>query len=146
IQSFDSALAYAKNTDADIILNSDPDADRIGIMVKHNDQWEFINGNEIASILTAYVVQKRKHAFTGHESVIKTVVTTDLIERICQKHNIALTGDLLIGFKYVGDVMNRIESEGHIGQFLIGIEESHGYIAGNYARDKDAVSAAIWLS
>ena len=146
VQSFDTTLAYAKQQNADLILNSDPDADRIGIMVKHHTEWEFVNGNEIAAILTAYVVQKRKDTFTGHESAIKTVVTTDLVERICQKHNVHLTGDLLIGFKYVGDVMNQIEKDGHIDQFLVGIEESHGYLAGNYARDKDAVSAAIWLS
>ncbi len=146
VQSFDTTLTYAKQKNADIILNSDPDADRIGIMVNHLNEWRFINGNEIAAILTAYVVQKRKNHFTGDESAIKTVVTTDLVERICQKHQVHLTGDLLIGFKYVGDVMNRIKKDGHIDQFLVGIEESHGYLAGNYARDKDAVTAAVWLS
>lgn len=145
-QSFDTTLAYAKQQNADIILNSDPDADRIGIMARHRQEWRFINGNEIAAILTAYVIQKRKNQFDGNESVIKTIVTTDLVERICQKSGVNLVGDLLIGFKYVGDVMNRVEQRGLIGQFLVGIEESHGYLAGNYARDKDAVTAAIWLS
>lgn len=146
IQSFDTTLAYAKQKQADIILNSDPDADRIGIMVHHQGQWQFVNGNEIAAILTAYVIDKKKANFTGQETAIKTIVTTDLVERICQHYQVKLIGDLLIGFKYVGDIMNHIEQACHIDQFLVGIEESHGYIAGNYARDKDAVTAAIWLS
>src|SRR5690606_17922522 len=145
-QSFETALEYANQHNFDIILNSDPDADRMGLMVKHQNQWQFVNGNDIAAILTAYVIQKRKPNFNGQETVIKTMVTTDLVERICQKNNVALFGDLLIGFKYVGNIMNKIEQDGHIDQFLVGMEESHGYIAGNYARDKDAVTAAVWLA
>ncbi len=146
VQSFDTTLKFADAEGADIILSSDPDADRIGIMVKHHDSWEFVNGNEIAAIITNYVIQKRKPKFTGSEAVIKTTVTTDLVKKICDENNVRLIGDLLIGFKYVGDEMNRLQQSGEMNGFLLGIEESHGYIGGNYARDKDAVPAAIWLS
>jgi phosphoglucomutase len=146
IQSFDTALKFAKEKKADIILNSDPDADRIGIMVKHGEDWIFINGNEIAAILAQYVIQKKKIDFKGNETIIKTTVTTNLIKKICEKNNIKLIGELLIGFKYIADIMNKLEKDGDIDGFLLGCEESHGYLAGNYARDKDAITAAIWLS
>lgn len=144
VESFDTTLHYARSEDADIILSTDPDADRIGIMVKHDSKWIFLNGNEIAIILAEYAARRIKTP--GKGVIVKTVVTTEAIQRICDRYNLELVGDLLIGFKYVGDVMNRLEEEGNIGNFLLGVEESHGYLAGNYARDKDAVSGAVWLS
>lgn len=146
IQSFDSTLTFAKTTHADIILNSDPDADRIGIMVKHKGEWKFINGNEIGGILSRYVIEKRKGTLKGKGVVIKTDVTTNLITSICTKNDVEIIGNLLVGFKFIGEEMNKLEKEGRIDDFLMGCEESHGYIAGNYVRDKDAVVAAIWLS
>lgn len=145
-QSFETSLEFAKKERADILLNSDPDADRIGIMIDHHGDWKFINGNEIASIITEYVIaKKRDQGFEGG-TTIKTQVTTNLITEICQQNGVQIIGDLLVGFKYIGNIMNQLESEGNIDQFLLGCEESHGYIAGNYARDKDAVVAAVWLS
>ena len=146
LQSFDVPLKYAKEIDADILLNTDPDADRVGIMIKHHGKWVFINGNEIASILTEYVVSKRKPMLKGQGVVIKTMVTTDLIREICKVNNVRLIGDLLVGFKYVGVEMNKLEAAGQMNDFLFGCEESHGYIAGGYVREKDACPAAIWLS
>lgn len=146
IQSFDAPLKYAKKIKADIILNSDPDADRIGVMVNHHGKWEFLNGNEIGAILTEYVIGKYKKKKQKKGIVIKTQVTTNLITKICHDNEIEIIDDLLVGFKYIGDVINKIENEGKIDQFLFSAEESHGYLAGNYARDKDASVAAIWLS
>ncbi len=146
LQSFDVPLKYAKEIDADILLNTDPDADRIGIMIKHHGQWEFITGNEIASILAEYVVSKRKSTLKGQGVMIKTMVTTDLIREICKVNEIRLIGDLLVGFKYVGVEMNKLEAAGEMDNLLFGCEESHGYVAGSYVREKDACPAAIWLS
>lgn len=146
IQSFDTTLKFAKEMEADIILNSDPDADRIGLMVKHKNEWVFVNGNEIASILAQYVIEKKKARFKGNETIIKTTVTTNLLKRICEKNGVNIIGELLIGFKYIGDAMNAMEKDGIIDGFLLGCEESHGYLTGKYARDKDAVTAAVWLS
>lgn len=144
IQSFETSLEYAKKEDADILISSDPDADRVGIMVKHEGEWLFINGNEIATILTKYVATHMKTPGAG--IVIKTVVTTGAIKSICEQYNLRLIDGLLIGFKYVGDIMNQLEDEGVIDNFMLGAEESHGYLAGNYARDKDAATGAIWLA
>lgn len=143
-QSFETTIPSAETISADIILNSDPDADRIGVMVRHNNQWIFIDGNQIAILLTAYLSTKSSHV--EQPIVIKTWVTTNLIQRICEKNNIEIKGDLLVGFKYIGDIMNTLEKSGRIDDFLFGCEESHGYLGGNYARDKDAVSGAIWIS
>jgi len=146
IQSFDSALKCAKENNADIILSSDPDADRIGVMVHHKETWKFLNGNEIGGILASYVIEKKKNTVQGQGIIIKTDVTTNLITAICEKNNVKIIGNLLVGFKFIGEEMNTLEKNGQIENFLMGCEESHGYIAGNYVRDKDAVPAAIWLA
>lgn len=146
IESFNTTLKFAKEEDADIILNSDPDADRFGAMVKQNDDWIFLDGHQIATILSEYVVQKRKHEFKGNEVIIKTSVTTGLVKEICEQNNIGIIGDLLVGYKYIADEMNKLEREGKIGGVLFSCEESNGYLAGDYSRDKDAVTPAIWLS
>lgn len=145
-ESFDTPLIYAKKVDADILISSDPDADRFGMMVKHNGEWKFLNGNEIAAIIGEYVIQKRKGTLTGQGIVIKTEVTTNLIREICKKNNIKLIGDLLVGYKYIGVAMNNLQTTNEMENFLFGCEESHGYNTGDYTREKDAVPAAIWMS
>ena len=146
VQSFDTSLKFAQEMSADILLSSDPDADRLGIMVKHKNSWQFLTGNEIATILSQYVIEKRKSKIKGTAVIIKTAVTSGLIQKICDKNGVKIIGDLLVGFKYIAQKMNEIESRGEIDNFLFGCEESHGYIAGNYVRDKDASVAALWLS
>lgn len=142
-QSFDTPLKHAKEYKADIVMSSDPDSDRFGAMIHHEGKWQFLNGNEIGAILTEYIVSKKKGGLKGRGVVIKTGVTTNLITEICRQNNVDVIGDLLVGFKYVGEEMNKLEKEGRIDDFLIGTEESHGYLTGNYARDKDSAPAAI---
>ena len=144
-QSFATPLKFAQEIEADVLLNSDPDADRMGVMIRQNGTFVFINGNEIGSILARYVIEKKGVALNGKGIVVKTVVTTNLITKIAEANNVQVIGDLLVGFKFIGDVMNQLEKQGRIQDFLFGSEESHGYIAGNYTRDKDAVVAAVWL-
>ncbi len=147
IESFASSLPYAAKIDADILISTDPDADRIGIMLKHEDSWQFLTGNEIGIILTNYAISK--YASSGrlnpNSTIIKTDVTTSLMQKIATENSVQTIGDLLVGFKYIADEMNRIEKDGKIDDFIFGAEESHGYLTGNYARDKDAACAAIWL-
>jgi phosphoglucomutase/phosphomannomutase len=148
IESFDKSLAYAKEVDADILISTDPDADRIGVMLKHKDSWQFLTGNEIGIILTNYAISKyaSKGRLNQNSVIIKTEVTTSLVEKIARKNSVQCIGNLLVGFKYIADVMNKIEAEGRIDDFIFGTEESHGYLTGNYARDKDAAPAAVWLA
>ncbi|MGD9044477.1 MAG: phospho-sugar mutase [Desulfobacterales bacterium] len=147
VESFDHSLPFAREVDADILINTDPDADRIGVMLKHNGSWEFLSGNEIGIILTNYAISKykSKNRLTPDNIIIKTDVTTSLIQRIADENKVQCIGDLLVGFKYIGDLMNKIESENKIDHFILGTEESHGYLIGNYARDKDAACAAVWI-
>jgi phosphoglucomutase/phosphomannomutase len=148
IESFANSLAFADKIKADILISTDPDADRIGVMLKHADAWQFLTGNEIGIILTNYVISKyaSKGRLNQNSTIIKTDVTTSLMQKIATKNGVQTIGDLLVGFKYIAAVMNRIEQDGKIDDFIFGAEESHGYLTGNYARDKDAACAAIWLS
>jgi phosphoglucomutase len=148
IQSFDTALPNADAIGADVIMSTDPDADRIGIMVRHDGAWKFLNGNEIGIVLTEYAIdQYRKTGrLTQNNVIIKTEVTASLIDTIAVENGIQCIGDLLVGFKYIGECMNRLEAEGRQDDFILGTEESHGFLMGNYARDKDAAGAAVWLA
>jgi phosphoglucomutase/phosphomannomutase len=148
VQSFDTPLAFAKKENADLLINSDPDSDRIGAMVKHEGKWKYLNGNEIGIILTEYGISKfkEKNRLNKNSTIIKTDVTSSLIAKICAENQVNCIGDLLVGFKYIGEEMNKLESSGKIDDFILGTEESHGYIIGNYARDKDAAGAAVWIS
>jgi phosphoglucomutase/phosphomannomutase len=148
VESFDAALPFAEEMNADILISTDPDADRIGVMLKHNGSWKFLSGNEIGIILTQYAISKYKEQgrLNSENVIIKTDVTTSLIQKIADENNVQCIGDLLVGFKYIGDLMNKIENENRIEHFILGTEESHGYLMGNYARDKDAACAAVWIS
>jgi phosphoglucomutase/phosphomannomutase len=147
-ESFDTSLISADQINADMIINTDPDADRIGVMVKHNGTWQFLTGNEIGIILTSYGISKYKAAgrLNQNSVVIKTDVTTSLIEKIALENNVRCIGDLLVGFKYIGEAMNKLEREDKIDGFILGTEESHGFLMGNYCRDKDAACAAVWIA
>ena len=148
VESFDHSLPFAREKDADILISTDPDADRIGVMVKHNGTWQFLSGNEIGIILSHYAISKygQQGRLNPENLIIKTDVTTSLIQKIAAENGIQCIGDLLVGFKYIGDLMNQIEADNKIDHFIMGTEESHGYLMGNYARDKDAACAAVWLS
>jgi phosphoglucomutase len=148
IESFDHSLPFAEKTAADILISTDPDADRIGVMLKHNGAWRFLNGNEIGIILTNYAIKKYRATgrLNSDNMIIKTDVTTSLIQKIAEENKVQCIGDLLVGFKYIGNLMNKIEAEGKMDHFILGTEESHGYLIGNYARDKDAAGAAVWIA
>lgn len=148
VESFETSIPFAEKINADLIISSDPDADRIGVMARHNNSYEFVNGNEIGIVLTNYVISKYKAKGTldPNSVVIKTGVTTSLIEGIAQENNIHCISDLLVGFKYIGDEMNKLENDNRIQDFIIGAEESHGILTGDYCRDKDAAGAAVWIA
>ncbi|WP_022667297.1 phospho-sugar mutase [Desulfospira joergensenii] len=145
--SFDTALAFAGVVEADIILNTDPDADRIGVMARHKGEWKFLNGNEIGILLTQFAISKyREKQILGRDNlIVETIVTSSLIKKIAEENGIQCVNDLLVGFKYIGSLMNELEEKGRMDDFILGTEESHGYIAGNYCRDKDASCAAVWV-
>jgi phosphoglucomutase/phosphomannomutase len=148
VESFGTSLPLAQADGADILLSTDPDADRIGIMVNHRGQWLFLTGNEIAILIANYSIDKLRSAgrLTPQRVIVKTDVTTALIDKMARENNIACIGDLLVGFKYVAEEMNQLEAGGRGSDFIFGCEESHGYLTGLYARDKDAAGAAVWIA
>ncbi|HRN86337.1 MAG TPA: phospho-sugar mutase [Candidatus Dojkabacteria bacterium] len=147
-ESFLNLVPSADGSESDIILASDPDADRIGIMSKEKDNWKFYNGNEIGVLITDYLLSELKanNKLKPTNILLKTVVTTNLITVLAERYGVKITGDLLVGFKYIGEIMDNLQVSGKISDFLLGVEESHGYTAGNYIREKDALVAGILLS
>ena len=134
------AIAKAKEVDADIVMASDPDAVRIGVVIKNTKgEYELVNGNQIVMIFLYYLMARNKELgkLTGNEYIVKTIVTTDTIKSIAEKQNIKLY-DVFTGFKWIATVMR--ENEGK-ARYLGGGEESYGFLAEDFVRDKDSVSA-----
>ena len=130
------ALVYAKKVDADVVLATDPDADRVGVLVKHEGKFVRLNGNETGVILLDYLLKQRSENKTlgNNPCAIKTIVTTDMAKPIMEKWG-GEVKEVLTGFKYIGEEMDQTDN------FLLGFEESYGYLIGDHARDKDAISA-----
>ncbi|AKQ45845.1 phosphoglucomutase [Rufibacter radiotolerans] len=139
------AMEKAKELDAELVLATDPDADRVGIAVKDlKGQWVLLNGNQTAALLTYYILQAWKKAgkLTGKEYIVSTIVTTDLINRIAEGFGVDCY-ETLTGFKYIATIMR--EKEGQ-AQYICGGEESYGFLVGDFVRDKDAVSACAMIA
>ena len=134
------AIAKAKEVDADIVMASDPDADRIGVVIKNTKgEYQLVNGNQIVMIFLYYLMARRGELglIKGNEYIVKTIVTTETIKSIAEKQNIKMY-DVFTGFKWIAKVM--LENEGK-AQYLGGGEESYGFLAEDFGRDKDSVSA-----
>jgi phosphoglucomutase len=139
------AVDKAKSVDADIVLASDPDADRVGSAVKNDKgEWMLLNGNQTGMILTYYLLRRWKELgkLKGKEFVVKTIVTTELIKKIADKANVPCF-DVYTGFKWIADVIRKQEGK---MQYIGGGEESYGYLPEDFVRDKDAVSTCTMLA
>ncbi len=133
-------------TNADLLLATDPDSDRVGIAVKDGDNYLLPTGNEIALLLLDYIINTRLRLGTMPKNpvFVKSLVTTDLAKAVASSAGVT-TIDVLTGFKYIGEQILFLEQKGEEERFLFGCEESYGYLAGSYARDKDAVVASMLL-
>lgn len=144
-EAFDIATGYAKDQGADLIIGTDPDSDRIGVVVKNKEgEYIVLNGNQTGCILCEYILRKSKerNLIQDGSVVVKTIVTTEMVRKISDAFGVE-TKDVLTGFKYIGDVIKQLENEGDASRYKFGLEESYGYLKGSYARDKDAVVAAM---
>ncbi|MBQ4239260.1 MAG: phospho-sugar mutase [Ruminococcus sp.] len=140
-------LEYCEANDADLLLATDPDSDRVSIAAKRADgTYRLYTGNEIGAMLTEYILKCRKELGTLPENpiVVKTIVTTKIIEAICKKYGCELK-NCLTGFKYIGEIILGLEQKGEEDRFVFGFEESCGYLSGSYVRDKDAVLASMLI-
>ncbi len=146
-QAFECALKMAEEESADLLLATDPDCDRVGIAVNTGDDYRLMTGNEVGAMLTEYILSTKKKEGTLPKNpiVVKTIVTSELIRSIADKYNTE-TADLLTGFKYIGELITQLEEKGEAERYVLGMEESYGYLAGTYARDKDGVVAAMLIA
>lgn len=140
-------IAYAQSCNADLLLATDPDCDRVGITVK-NKQGEHVllTGNEVGMLLLDYICSQRiKHGkMPANPVLIKTIVTTDMAEQIATHYGLK-TINVLTGFKFIGEQIGKLEAEGKEDSYIFGFEESYGYLTGAYVRDKDGVDAAYMI-
>lgn len=146
-EGFYIAIEYAKKTDADVIIATDPDSDRVGVTIKDSDgNYITLTGNQVGVLLTEFILRnkKEKGVLPKNGAVIKTIVTTDMIYPICASYGIKVF-DVLTGFKFIGEKMTEF-AKTKAYEYLFGFEESYGYLAGTYARDKDAVVASMLIA
>ena len=139
------ALDLANKINADLIMATDPDADRVGAGARnHHGEFELLNGNQMASLIIYYLLNAWKDAgkLTGKEFVAKTIVTTDLIDRMCKRYDVNCY-NTLTGFKYIAEVIRELEGK---EQFIAGGEESYGYLIGDFVRDKDAIASCAMIA
>jgi len=145
---FDAIIERARQVGAELILATDPDCDRLGcaapVTIGLDADWKTLTGNQIGSLLAEYLLEaaKRSGALSSEHYLVKTLVTTELMRRIGDAYGVQTVGDLLVGFKYIGGVMEERDP----GKFVLGAEESYGFLVGSHARDKDAAVAAMLLA
>lgn len=137
------ALEQAKRADADLVIGTDPDCDRVGVGVLHNGEYTLLTGNQTGALLVDFYLKFKKQSLNPKSTLVKTIVTNDLGAEIARKNGLNVV-ETLTGFKYIGDQITKYEKTGE-NEFLIGYEESYGYLVGTYARDKDAVVASMLI-
>lgn len=145
-QPFELALDLAKSNNADILLATDPDADRVGIAVKNGDDFTLMTGNDVGALLLNYILECRTANGTlpNNPVAVKTIVTTELCQKIADAYGCELI-NVLTGFKYIGEQIAILEEKGEDNRYVLGFEESYGYLSGCYVRDKDAVVASMLI-
>ena len=145
-EAMELGLKLCEETGADLLLATDPDCDRCGIAVKAPEGYRLLTGNEVGLLLLDFVCSQRiRHGRMPADPVfVKTIVTMDLAEKIAAHYGVK-TVNVLTGFKFIGEVIGRLEEQGRADSFILGFEESYGYLSGSYVRDKDAVDAALLI-
>ncbi|WHH57407.1 phospho-sugar mutase [Petroclostridium sp. X23] len=144
---FTIAIEMAKKENVDLIIGTDPDCDRIGVVVRNKEgEYVTLSGNQMGVLLTEYVLSQKKEKGTlpSNGVVIKTIVTTEMARAVAEHYDVEIM-DVLTGFKFIGERIKEFEQNGNKKQYVFGFEESYGYLAGTYARDKDAVVAAMLI-
>ena len=145
-QAFECALKLADTVKPDILLATDPDADRVGIAVNYNDEYRLFSGNDVGALLLNYILERRTANGTLPKNpvAVKTIVTTEICRKITEHYSCELK-NVLTGFKFIGEQILKLENIGEEERYVFGFEESYGYLAGGYVRDKDAVVASMLI-
>lgn len=145
-EALELGLRDAKRLGSDLLLATDPDCDRVGIAVQHKDDYVLLSGNEVGMLLLDYICKRRTELGRMPEKpvFIKTIVTIDMAKRIAEDYGVQVI-DVLTGFKFIGEQIGLLEAIGEENRFILGFEESYGYLTGSYVRDKDAVDGVLMI-
>ena len=145
-EALELGLQYCDKVKPDLLLATDPDADRVGIAVPDGDDYALFSGNEVGALLTEYICSERvrKGTMPKDPIVVKTIVTSDIIKAIAKEYGLE-TIEVLTGFKFIGEQIGFLEEKGEEDRYVFGFEESYGYLSGTYVRDKDAVVASMLI-
>ena len=146
LEAMQKGLDLVEKLGADLLLATDPDCDRVGTAVLQNGEPRLITGNEMGCLLIDYIARSRRERGTMPERpvVVKSIVTTTMADALCREYGIEVR-NTLTGFKYIGEQIRQLEKAGEEDRFLLGFEESYGYLSGGYVRDKDAVDASMLI-
>lgn len=145
-EGFALAIEYAKKNDAELVIGVDPDSDRCGAVVKTGDEYKVLSGNQIACLMLDYIITERKELgiMPPKPFAVKSIVSTLMANKICEENEVEIY-EVLTGFKFIGEKIKELDENGDM-DFIFGFEESIGFLGGSYARDKDAVFAAMMLA
>lgn len=145
-QVFELALGYAESFNPDLLLATDPDSDRVGIAVNVGDEFKLLSGNDVGALLLNYILELKsaKGILPKNPVAVKTIVSTELCQRIADYYGCTLI-NVLTGFKFIGEQITLLADKGESNRYILGFEESYGYLVGDYARDKDAVVASMLI-
>lgn len=145
-QAFECALKLAKTAKPDLLLATDPDSDRVGIAIPEDGEYKLLSGNDVGALLLNYVLECRTANGTLPQNpiAVKTIVSTELCKKIADNYGCELK-NVLTGFKFIGEQVFLLEEKGEENRFLLGFEESYGYLSGSFVRDKDAVIASMLI-
>ncbi|MCC8112174.1 MAG: phospho-sugar mutase [Ruminococcus sp.] len=145
-EALECGLKLCREVKPDLLVATDPDADRVGIAVPDGDDYALFTGNEVGALLLDYICQQRveKGLMPKNPVTVKTIVTTDIVDAIAKAYGVEVI-EVLTGFKFIGEQIGFLEAKGEENRYLFGFEESYGYLAGTYVRDKDAVVASMLI-
>lgn len=145
-EALQKGLDLSEKLDADMLLATDPDCDRVGIAVKHNGKYELLTGNEVGVLLLDFIAKQRieKGTLPNNPVAVKTIVTTEMATSVAKKYGIELR-NVLTGFKFIGEQIGLLEKDNEADRYIFGFEESYGYLSSGYVRDKDAVNASMLI-
>lgn len=145
-EALERGIALCEQVHPDLLLATDPDADRVGIAVKDGDDYQLLTGNETGALLFDYICRMRHELATmpSDPMMVTTIVSTSIVDSIAREYGVEVKR-VLTGFKYIGGIQRDLEAAGELDRFIFGFEESYGYLAGSHARDKDAVVAAMLI-
>lgn len=146
-EAMQEGIRYAEENNADLLIATDPDADRVGIAVKDGNEYRLLTGNQVGVLLFDYICSLRiKHnKMPKNPIAIKTIVTTDMVKKVAEKYGVQIV-EVLTGFKFIGEQIGLLEAKGEEERYIFGFEESYGYLSGGYVRDKDAVDGAFLIA